>query len=205
MDRKAPPLPPVVSANRGQTPSPSQHSDMQTPSPSSQPTRVEDTDTARADTSQVPADQAEAQWPEEGRVNGIDSNVSRTAPLSPHQTQNVAVVSESGSQIPCLASSAPGLSDHKDVSTVSAIRRQTSSIPPKTPHLVSCNPGLQHTTRMPLSQSLGLEGCGGIFGGFVGILGIFGFLCFLWFGCKLSITISLFFRFYYTSKVSFVC
>lgn len=200
MDQKSSPLPPYASANRGKTPSPSQHADAQTPSLSSQHTRVEGTDTARADTNQALADQAGAQSPEEGHVNGIGSNVSGTASLSPHQTQNVAAVGESGLHPPCLASSAPGLSDHKDVSTVSTSRRQNSSIPSKTPRFVSCNPGLQHTTRMPLSQSLGLEGCSGIFGGFVGILGIFGFLCFLWFGCKSSITISLSFWFYYTSK-----
>lgn len=184
MDQKAPPLPPVAGADRGPTPSPSQHPNVETPSPSSQCTRVEDVDTARADTNQVPTDQPEAQSPEEGHINEIDSNISGTEPLSPHQTHNVAAVGESRRQTLCLASSTPGLSNRNDVSTGTASRRQTSSMARKNPHLVSSNPGLQHATRMPLSQSLGLEGCGGIFGGFVGILGIFGFLSFLWFGCK---------------------
>lgn len=190
VDQKASPLPLVAGPNRSQ--SLSRYSNDPNPPTSSQHIRVEDAENARADTNRVPAAQAEAQSLEGCHANGFDNNVSGMELSAPTRTQNLASVGESGRQTFCLASS-PRSSYHSAVSSIVTPRRQISSIPPKTPPLVSCNPGLEHTTRMPLSQSLGLEGCSGVFGGFVGIVGIFGFLSFLWFGCKSNIQTSPFF------------
>lgn len=137
------------------------------------------TDTESDDTSSVASNQAETQHLEEHRAQVFVSSISGPVPCSLDQLQHVATTSsEETRQDPPLTLSAHTQTEHNDIPAQVELSPSISDTVSSnaTPH---CSPPLQ------ISESLGLEGCAGIFGGFVGVLGVLGFLAFLWFGGKL--------------------
>lgn len=133
----------------------------------------------------VPSEQTDTQCPENIHAEESDRKLFGPAPSSPNITQDIAAKGAASHTL----SSAPSFqtqSSHRNISNVITPTHQTSTFSLEKPGLTSSAEELQYRPARPLrlSESLGLEGCGGIFGGFVGILVVFGFLNSLWFGCQ---------------------
>lgn len=133
-------------------------------------------DAGYADTRSVSSDQAGNGFPEEWHVRVSDTTISGPYTLDhPQRVTNTS--SEMEHQAASLASSDRRQAVHNNLSTV-----LTATSMPSNRSLVSWESTLPCPPPLRIFESLGLEGCAGIFGGFVGILGVFGFLAFLWFG-----------------------
>lgn len=157
-----------------------QQTEQQALSQPDPPVQPGDADTECAETHGVPSDQAEINLPDEGHAHESDGSFSGQMSNFPEQPADVPS-NDNTSQTISNAHSAHPQFDQTHVSTSMVPAHQTSPVPSGS---TSSNARLQHPPSLPLSESLGLEGCAGILGGFFGLLGVFGFLVFLWFGCK---------------------
>lgn len=127
-------------------------------------------DAGRAETRSVSSDQAGNGFPEEWHVHVSDITISGPAPYTLDQPHRVVTTSsELAHQAASLASSDHRQSVHNTLSTVLTPMPSNRS-------LVSWESTLPCPPPLRIFESLGLEGCAGIFGGFVGILGSLDFL-----------------------------
>lgn len=149
-------------------------------SPKPQPDVQTDVDTGSADRHQVPSEQNDIHL--SGESGGHESEGVSPEPMSTssEQLQDASSAESTTPKTP-NSQSPHHHQDHIDVSAGTMPAHQVSSVPSDS---ISLNAELPHPRPLPLSESLGWEGCAGILGGFFGLSGVFGFLIFLWFGCK---------------------